>query len=213
LNIGFVFLGLFFALTLQGVTAAINPHFNETFFGAIGKSINQLSMNTIRFSGENNVKNNDNVEQNSSQNTPQDTNEKSDPAFDGYVPESTDVRVNLSKIALQTWRQNAATMLFGVGLGGAGVAMADFTSSGDAREIVQNEYVEILLERGIIGAILFADIVIGLLFATKKQKWFWAIIAAFLFQWLFFSGLPNALHIYLILIILFLSFCTEKTRS
>ena len=67
-----------------------------------------------------------------------------------------------------------------------------------AREIVQNEYVEVLLERGIIGFMGFLAVLGGLFVITRKRSWCFAIITAFMVQWLFFSGYPNALHIYLI---------------
>ncbi|HRQ87125.1 MAG TPA: hypothetical protein PLY16_03360, partial [Candidatus Saccharibacteria bacterium] len=99
--------------------------------------------------------------------------------------------------------QSVPSMLFGVGIGGAGVAMSNF-SPGQIipREIVQNEYVEILLERGIVGAALFVAVIVGLLYITRHNKWLWAIIVAFLVQWNFFSGYPNALHIYLVFIVM-----------
>ena len=69
------------------------------------------------------------------------------------------------------------------------------------REIVQNEYIEQLLEGGIIKLGLFVVIITTILIITRQQKWLWAMIIACLVQLAFFSGYPNALHIYLMLMI------------
>jgi hypothetical protein len=61
----------------------------------------------------------------------------------------------------------------------------------------------ILLELGVVGLAIWAAIIAGFIWKTRAQKWLWAILLAFLIQWNFFSGLPNALHIYLILAAIF----------
>ncbi len=193
-NVGVMILSVALALIIQGVATVANPNFDESFSKVIARSVHQLSLGVIDFRAQNEVVVTDQMEE---------TAGADQPAFDGYVAESTDVRVNLSKVALGTWAQSPQNVLFGVGIGGAGVAMADYSDGQSPREIVQNEFVEVLLERGVIGAGLFAMILIGLFYKTRRQKWTWAIIAAFLLQWNFFSGYPNALHIYLILILLF----------
>jgi len=183
------------AFTAQGVSAEISPRVDETFAGATTKSIEQLTMGAVDIS----------VEKPKSPAVAVETNQPTgavQPAFDGYIAESTNTRLGLSKLALQTWSQNASTMLFGVGIGGAGVAMADFAPDKiDAKQIVQNEYVEVLLERGLVVLCLFVVLSITLFTRTSQQKWTWAIITAFILQWNFFSGYPNALHIYLLLIV------------
>ena len=70
-----------------------------------------------------------------------------------------------------------------------------------SREIVQNEYSEMLLEGGIVKLGLFVVSIIAICIITRRQKWLWAMIIASLIQLAFFSGYPNALHIYLMLII------------
>ncbi|MCL2280563.1 O-antigen ligase family protein [Candidatus Saccharibacteria bacterium] len=186
LSVIFIIASFALALVVQGGAAVINPNFNETFGQTVAKSLNQLSMGIIDFRAKT---------------SPAPTDEKSEtePQYDGYVAESTDVRLKLSKLALETWAQNPSRIIFGVGLGGAGVSMAGQTNDQNAREIVQNEFVEILLERGLVGALLFINLIVGFFIVTRQNKWIWAIITAFLIQWIFFSGLPNALHIYLVL--------------
>ena len=125
-------------------------------------------------------------------------NKDSEPHFDGYVAESTDARMTRTGLALRRWRVDVPTILFGVGIGSAGMAIHEmFPDELGAREIIQNEYVEVLLERGVIGLMGFLAVLGGLFVITRKQSWCFAIIVAFMVQWLFFSGYPNALHIYL----------------
>ena len=182
-------------LCIQGGLAAINPHINETFWGAVSKSVNHLSLGLIDLGrGEQTVEPTDEPSLN-----------EDEPAFDGYVAESTDVRVNLTKVALTAWYNQTLTYkLFGTGLGSSGMVMAKQTGSDYQKEIVQNEYVEILLERGVVGLVLFMSTIttIAASVSIRKKRWLWAILIAYLAQWCFFSGLPNALHIYLTLSLL-----------
>ena len=71
-----------------------------------------------------------------------------------------------------------------------------------AREIVQNEYVSILLETGVIGAILLILMVILTIKLVMKNKEVAPMILPLMVGYgvslLFFSGFANALHIYLI---------------
>ena len=91
-------------------------------------------------------------------------------------------------------------MAFGVGAGSAGTAIFKTTHQiSNSSEIVQNEFLSILLELGFFGFMGWVLIIFGLIRKTKNDKYIWAIILTFLIQWFFFSGLPNALHIYLIL--------------
>lgn len=178
----------FIALAVQGTAAALNPRVDVTFYEAVSTSVSQLSLGIIRL-----------PEQGA---TPP-TNE-AEPVFDGYVEESTDTRLSLTQLALGTWKTNPGTMLFGVGVGGTGAAVhAAYPEKIDAREIVQNQYVEILLEYGLVGLGLFVAILVGYLWSTRATKWAWTLLLAYAVQWWFFSGYPNALHIYLVLIVLF----------
>ncbi len=143
-------------------------------------------------------------------------------AFSGYVAESTDTRLRLSDSAVKIWQQNPATALFGVGLGAAGTALYENNLSPAPKEIVQNEYTSLLLETGLVGIMI---LVINIMFLAAKIKnskselmffeadvkfpaagdmsrdaksMFVSLLAAYAFSLLFFSGLPNALHIYLL---------------
>ena len=182
------------ALVVQGWMASINPHLNVTFGETIAKSINQLTLGVVKIG----------LPKSSSHPTPAlvPAGDKNT-TYDGYVAESTNVRVNLSKVALATWYYgNPIDKLFGSGLGSAGIVMARYSGSSYQKEIVQNEFVEVLLERGVLGFILLLAMIISLLWQTRRKRWLWSMIVAYLTQWCFFSGLPNVLHMYLVVIAL-----------
>lgn len=193
--------GLVICLLLQGTSAILNPNTNTSFGAAINSSLNQLSLGLIKIQDVAKVSSNNSNDQKTHSISHQ-------PAFSGYVAESTNVRTSLSRTAIETWmHESFSRKVFGVGLGGSGVAMANFLHDGDAKQIVQNEYVEVLLELGVVGFAIFAAILVGLIREIRRSngaRWTLGIMAAFALQWLFFSGYPSALHIYLVLIILLL---------
>ena len=121
--------------------------------------------------------------------------------FDGYVAESTDTRIRLSNAALTVWRKDFKTVMVGVGIGGAGQALFDNGFSPAPREIVQNEYVSLLLETGLIGVFLFVAmmiLVIRVFLRNKNAGMLLALLVAYGVSLLFFSGLTNALQIVLL---------------
>ena len=126
--------------------------------------------------------------------------------FDGYVEESTETRLRLSKAALEIWSQNPTRMLIGVGLGGAGQALYDNNLSPAPKEIVQNEYISLLLETGLVGVSLFMLTIVLLLIAAWRRKTVRAAVLGLLVAYgvsiCFFSGLPNALQIYLLPVVI-----------
>lgn len=185
------------SVTLQGIAASISPKVTDTFAGAVSSSIDQLSLGLIDIPVD------DGPVGAEQPKFPQDNTKPAGPRFDGYIAESTTTRLELSKLAIQTWTDSPGSIVAGTGLGSAGVAINEmFPRQIHTREIVQNEYIEILLETGIIGLALFIGMLGGLFYMTRDTKWLWALIIPFLLQWNFFSGYPNALHIYLIFIIM-----------
>lgn len=195
-------------LFIQASLAALNPKLDTSFMRAIRVSINQLSLGVIELPIEEDHRRvqsstpvTDTAQMQTRKALPEQT-EKT-PVFDGYVEESTNVRLKLSSLGLQAWQQSTPRMVFGVGLGGSGYFLNQtFPAQVGQREIIQNEYVEILLENGLLGLLSFAGIIGALVFKLRRTKWLWAIIGAFLVQWNFFSGYPNALHIYLIFMLM-----------
>ena len=192
-----VLFAFLFTLNAQGIFAAASKT-NDTYFTGISKSLNQLSLGIIDISEK----------------TPAPESEKAEPAseasqlqaapesaFDGYVEESTDTRLRLSDQAVKIWQQETNTMFVGVGVGGAGTKLFENGYSASPREIVQNEFFEILLELGIIGLVLLIPVAVLIFKETKKNKsriFLFSLYIAFGLSFMFFSGLPNALHIFLL---------------
>ena len=197
---------LIIALGLQGWAAVNNPTIDETFGGAVRKSIEQLTIGVIKLKIPEKTLPEQSalpLEEVVASSVPSPASEKSTPAFDGYVEESTNIRLALSELAVSTWSRDMPTQLFGAGVGGAGVAMNQtYPERIGSREIVQNQYVEILLELGAIGIGLFLGLIIITFRLMRAQPWLWSLLAACMIQWLFFSGYPNALHTYLLLIVM-----------
>lgn len=193
---GSVALSLVICLVCQGALAGANPRIDSSFTQAVSTSLNHLSMGIIRL-----------PYQRKSPTSPPLISQEHDkqPAYHGYVAESTNVRLSLTKTALAAWRSNQlGQQLFGTGLGSAGIVLARQTGSQYQKEIVQNEFVEVLLERGLVGLALLGGLVAlyGRLCSQRRDYLALAILVAYLVQWCFFSGLPNALHIYLVLALL-----------
>lgn len=194
--VGLVTLSLVICLICQGALASANPRIDSSFTQAVSTSLNHLSMGIIRL-----------PYQRKSPTSPPLIPREHDkqPAYRGYVAESTNVRLSLTKTALAAWRSNRlGQQLFGTGLGSAGIVLARQTGSRYQKEIVQNEFVEVLLERGLVGLALLGGLVAlyGKLCFHRRDYLALVILVAYLAQWCFFSGLPNALHIYLVLALL-----------
>ena len=194
--VGLIALSLVVCLVCQGALASANPRIDSSFAQAVSTSLNHLSMGIIRLP----------YRRKSPTSPPLIPREHDkQPAYRGYVAESTNVRLSLTKTALAAWRSNRlGQQLFGTGLGSAGIVLARQTGSRYQKEIVQNEFVEVLLERGLIGLVLLGGLVAlyGRLCSQRRDYLALAILVAYLTQWCFFSGLPNALHIYLVLALL-----------
>lgn len=194
--VGSVALSLVICLICQGALASANSRIDSSFTQAVSTSLNHLSMGIIRLP----------YQRKSPTSLPSIPREHDkQPAYRGYVAESTNVRLSLTKTALAAWRSNRlGQQLFGTGLGSAGIVLARQTGSQYQKEIVQNEFVEVLLERGLVGLALLGGLVVlyGRLCFQRRDYLALAILVAYLTQWCFFSGLPNALHIYLVLALL-----------
>jgi len=207
-----------FTLNFQGVMTSLGPT-NDTYFDGIAKVLNHLSLGIIDIRTEprieeqseetyapsselTEVKNKSGEKQlveNIVENTVE--NEKFQSLHDGYVAESTDIRLKMSDVAMRLWAKDFRTILFGVGLGGAGQALYDNGLTDWPKEIVQNQYVSLLLETGLIGMILLILTLVLVLRAVMKSSQngvLLSLMVAYGISLMFFSGLPNALHIYLI---------------
>lgn len=200
-RVGITWLAIIFAflltLNLQGIMAALSPT-NDTYFGGVSKALNHLSLGVIDIRKEDGiVEEDEEVEE----------VEEVESEFDGYVAASTDVRLELTDAAIKVWAKDFKTMMFGVGLGGAGQALYVNGFTAAPREIIQNQYVSLLLETGLVGLALLAMSLVLLVKAIIKVKnnlMVFTLVVAYGVSLCFFAGLANALHIYLLPIVFML---------
>ena len=214
---GLVVMAFVLALGAQGVMAELSPT-NDTFQSGVAKVLNHMSLGVIdvRDGGEQEVEQGEampevkpveNAVENSGDEAEvlEEMADGEEAAFDGYVAESTDTRLRLTDAAVQAWSQDFKTVMFGVGLGGAGQALYNNGLSPAPKEIVQNQYASLLLETGLVGVSLLIVTLVMVVRAVVKSKnapAVLALMAAYAVSVCFFSGLPNALHIYLLPMVL-----------
>lgn len=201
---GMVVFSFLFTLNLQGIMAAVSPT-TDTYMSGVAKVINHLSLGKIDIrEGNEPVENSvENLEEKVVENSVE--NSEVEAVFDGYVAESTNVRMELTQNAMRAWSSDAPTALFGAGIGGAGVKMFRQDLTDSPKEIVQNEYASLLLETGLVGVSLFV-LVIVLIVRNVYWKPNAVLILGLLLVYgvslMFFSGFANALQIYLLPMIL-----------
>ena len=211
--IGLAFL---FTLNAQGIMAMASST-NDTYVTGVTKVLNHLTLGVVdvREKTEPVIDDmNKSVEVNEETNAGEmaeesnvaresDTNEA---VFSGYVAESTDTRLRLSGAAFRVWHQDLTTVMFGVGLGGAGQALYANGLSPAPKEIVQNQYASLLLEIGIVGVglcVLTLALIVRAFWRSPMRIMLICLLVAYGISLLFFSGLPNALHIYLLPVVIY----------
>ncbi|MDO4742384.1 MAG: O-antigen ligase family protein [Candidatus Saccharibacteria bacterium] len=195
-----------FTLNLQGVFTVLSPT-DDTYYDGVARVINHLTLGVVDIRGHEETGNLDSGVSVLASDKDLEGGEikpkvdRDEAVFDGYVAESTDIRMKLTRGALRVWGDDFRTMVFGVGIGGAGEAMYLAGETKTPKEIVQNEYVSLLLETGLVGAILATLLVLTFLFVIRKSEArgvLTALILAYSISLCFFAGLPNALQIYLL---------------
>ena len=125
--------------------------------------------------------------------------------FDGYVEVSTEARMGATGTAVKAWSRDFKTALIGTGLGSASIVLYENGAFLTAKEIVNNEYVSLLLETGIVGIILLVYTLVLIAKALKKSEtklMMLGLLVAYLASLAFFSGLANVMHIYLLPVII-----------
>ena len=207
---GLVVLSFAFTLNMQGVFAQLSQT-DDTYESGVAKVLNQLSLGIIDIRTDKKEFNkNDELDKKDANECVEEIEEVA--MFDGYVVESTDTRVRLTKSALTIWRKDFKNLAIGVGIGGAGQVLYDNDLSPAPKEIVQNEYASLLLETGMIGFLLFILTIVLVFRVVVKNPnagMILTLIIAYGITLCFFSGLPNALQIYLLPAIL--SIYSDKT--
>ena len=211
ISMSFVFSSFLSGMIFHAIFTELNPRISDGFYDSISKSVNQMSLGKISLpkiekTGNHEI-NEPEIESNnlnSKEPTEKYVEKPKKAMFDGYVEKSTNERTKMSDLAIETWLSNPFVVFFGVGSGASGTAILNSTHQiANSSEIVQNEFLSILLELGFFGFVIWLLIIFGIFQKTRKEKYIWSIFVAFLVQWNFFSGLPNALHIYLILAVIF----------
>ena len=211
ISMSFVFSSFLSGMIFHAIFTELNPRISDGFYDSISKSVNQMSLGKIKLpkiekTGNHEI-NEPEIESNnlnSKELTEKYVEKPKKAMFDGYVEKSTNERTKMSDLAIDTWLSNPFVVFFGVGSGASGTAILNSTGQiANSSEIVQNEFLSILLELGFFGFVIWLLIIFGIFRKTRKEKYIWSIFVAFLVQWIFFSGLPNALHIYLILATIF----------
>ena len=188
-----IFISLVFSLNLQGILAGVGPT-DANYVTGVNSALSQLTFNQLgRTTPDKKIEVKTGVEE---------AREASNsPIFNGYIAESTDRRLELSSFALKINTENPTNLLFGTGIGSAGTEMLEhFPSQGHKKEIVQNQYLETVLEIGLVG-IIFLGLAIVAFIKLEKIKFeavTFALILGFSVQIFFFSGFPSALHVYLL---------------
>lgn len=220
---GLTTISVILALVFQGSLATVGPT-NTSFEQAVSTAVNQLTLgkialvdNQAQSKPENNsesIKSPTELTKNPIE-IPAESTKGPTPRFTGYVAESTDRRLELATFALKITAAHPTNTLFGTGLGSAGTEMyVHFPKQqGHEKELVQNQYLETILEIGIIGLIL---LILSLVTFIKLSSFNFepytvATLLAFAISLCFFSGYPNALHIYLLPVICY-NLMYEKNR-
>ena len=221
---GLTTISVILALVFQGSLATVGPT-NTSFEQAVSTAVNQLTLGKIALvdnQAQSKPENNSESIKNSTENPTELTKDPAEnptkdptPRFTGYVAESTDRRFELATFALKITTAHPTNTLFGTGLGSAGTEMyVHFPKQqGQEKEIVQNQYLETILEIGIIGLILLILSLVTFikLSGFKFEPYTVATLLAFAISLCFFSGYPNALHIYLLPVICY-NLMYEKNR-
>ncbi len=187
----------FFAtLNLQGLMAEVSPT-NDTYYSGVSKVVNQLTLGKVDLGGRNAKKE---IEEESDDETNQ-----GQANFDGYVEISTEARMSANEAALKVGFSSWQNALFGAGLGSASIVMYENGVFPTAKEIVNNEYLSLFLETGLIGmglAVFTLVLILKKLLKSQAKIMILGILMAYSISLCFFSGLANTLQVYLMPIII-----------
>lgn len=120
------------------------------------------------------------------------------PTKSGYVSSSTDSRTSMSGRAVSLWTQNPQTLTLGVGIGGFGAALHAQNAHFPKGSVVNNYYLELLVETGLVGMSLFVAFLGALLYqlASRRQTILTVLLVSLLVQLCFFSGNANIIHLW-----------------
>ncbi|PID31451.1 hypothetical protein CR983_01045 [Candidatus Saccharibacteria bacterium] len=174
--------------------ATINTRDNIDGYEAVSKYADQLTLGAISLPAP--ARSDESSRAAASAATRPSTEPTDDTA--GYVRESTDSRLAMSSLALKLWNERAATRLFGIGIGSFGLSAHAYDPRYSTSSIVNNHYLEMLVETGIVGAGCFVAGLGMLVYGAMRRAAYGAatILLALLLQWSFFSGSANVIHVW-----------------
>lgn len=177
-------------IALFTAAAAVNHAYSISGREALGRLVNQLSLGVIELPAE--------APQQSSQ--PTRSAQHGPKPTSGYVEVSTTSRLEMSQEALRLATSTPQRALFGVGGGSYGATLHAIDPRHSPSSIVNNHYLEVFVELGLVGLALFLGFIgMGIGALVRTRQWlFLPLVVALLFQWLFFSGYPNALHLWVV---------------
>jgi len=184
-----VFGGVVVAGVITFSAATINQRDSISGYASLAKSLNHLSLGTISLPPEYG---------NTEASAPKVTVPSKKAS--GYVAASTDSRLSMSAQAILLWTENPQHFLFGIGNGSFGTSLHAKDNHYPTNSIVNNYYLELLVETGLIGLSLFAAFIAGLLYTLLKTRntLLIVIITSLLVQACFFSGNANIIHLWVI---------------
>jgi hypothetical protein len=112
----------------------------------------------------------------------------------GYIKASTDSRITMSQEVVNIWTKSPTNLIFGVGVGGFGASL----TPPDPSAIVNNYYLELLVETGLVGFGLFLLFftILGARLIHLKAWLLLSLLAGLLVQAFFFSGNANVIHLW-----------------
>lgn len=186
--------GAIMALALMFVVASLNSRDAITGSDAVARSLNHLSLGTLRLPEKS-------ASPAAKNQSADGTNKKTANTDNGYIKSSTTSRLSMSQKALSVWSAQPGTILFGVGIGGFGKTLHEADPAQAIDSVVNNYFLEMLAELGVIGFGLFAASIGYLLYrlVIRRYALLFALIVGFLVQWCFFSGNANVIHVWALL--------------
>lgn len=186
-------ISILLAASIIGWAAETNQRDEIAGWQAIDKYIAQLSLDTVRLSRTSpSVPTVTSAPVQPTQPAPQEVS--------GYVESSTDSRLSMSAVAVDLWVQSPTALLLGVGFGGFGTAAHMQDPTLPPYSIVNNYYLEVIAETGLLGIGLLAGFLsmLGYWLLRQKAIVLLAILIAAMTHMLFYSGNANTLHIWVL---------------
>lgn len=181
--------GSVLAFGMMGIAAQINNRNEVSAYTAIAKSLNQFTLGVVKL--------------------PETKTDRV--STEGYVEASTKERTTMSDLALKTIRSGLTTAVFGVGIGGAGFYYHNKYQCVESC-INFNEYLDVAVEIGAVGLVIWACAMGGLFVKMKDRKYLRAVLAAYLVQWMFYAGYPNSLPVLVMIVVMYGMVLVGKER-